>query len=80
MNANVSSKSLDSFETRVAEHGRVKALLESFAYVGPFGGLFGKAVPFYAESYWYALGGLTILMFAFLVLSGIVLAWFGPFW
>ncbi|MCL4531824.1 MAG: cytochrome b N-terminal domain-containing protein [Actinobacteria bacterium] len=80
MSANVSSKSLDSFEARAAEHGRVRALLESFAYIEPFGNLFGKAVPFYAESYWYALGGLTILSFVFLVLSGIVLAWLGPFW
>ena len=68
MNARVTAKSPDSFEARVAEHGRVRALLESFAYIKPFGDLFGKSVPFYAESYWYALGGLTILSFAFLVL------------
>lgn len=80
MNARVTAKSPDSFEARVAEHGRVRALLESFAYIKPFGDLFGKSVPFYAESYWYALGGLTILSFAFLVLSGIALAWLGPFW
>ena len=55
-------------------------MLESFAYLQPFSGMFGKAVPFYAESYWYALGGLTFLMFAFLVGSGIILAWLGPFW
>src|SRR5579859_6736447 len=71
---------IDNFKIRVKEHGRVRAVLESFAYIKPFGGMFGKAVPFYAESYWYALGGLTFLMFAFLVGSGIILAWLGPFW
>jgi hypothetical protein len=48
---------IDSFQTRVAEHGRVRAILESFAYIQPFGGMFGKIVPLYAESYWYAMGG-----------------------
>ncbi len=70
----------DSFRDRVAEHGRLRALLESFAYAPPFGGMFGKSVPFYAESYWYAMGGLTFLLFVFLVLSGILLAWLGPYW
>ncbi|MBK4348741.1 cytochrome b N-terminal domain-containing protein [Lacisediminihabitans changchengi] len=70
----------DRFNTRVAEHGRVRAVLESFAYIRPFGGMFGKIVPFYAESYWYALGGLAFLMFLFLTGSGIALALLGPFW
>src|SRR6266571_4112645 len=71
---------LDSFQTRVAEHGRGRTILESFAYIKPFGGMFGKIVPFYAESYWYAMGGLTFLMFVFLTGSGIILAWLGPYW
>lgn len=70
----------DSFQTRVAEHGLVRSLLESFAYIKPFGGMFGKIVPFYAESYWYALGGLTFLMFVFLTASGVILALLGPYW
>lgn len=70
----------DSYQARVAEHGRVKALLESFAYSGPYHDMFGKSVPYYAESYWYAMGGVTFLMFLFLVGSGILLAWLGPFW
>src|SRR5262249_31084804 len=36
--------------------------------------------PFYAESYWYCMGGITFLMFVYLTLSGIILAWLGPFW
>src|SRR5207249_2553605 len=28
---------LDSFQTREAEHGRARAILESFAYIKPFG-------------------------------------------
>lgn len=71
---------LDSFQHRVAEHGRVRAILESFAYIKPFGGMFGKVVPFYAESYWYAMGGLTFLMFVLLTFSGVILAWLGPYW
>jgi ubiquinol-cytochrome c reductase cytochrome b subunit len=71
---------LDSFQTRVAEHGRVRAILESFAYIKPFGGMFGKIVPFYAESYWYAMGGLTFLMFVFLTFSGVILSLLGPYW
>lgn len=71
---------LDTFKNRVAEHGYVRAVLESFAYIKPFGGLFGKIVPFYAESYWYAMGGLTFLMFLFLTGSGIALALLGPYW
>lgn len=71
---------LDTFKNRVAEHGYVRAVLESFAYVKPFGGMFGKIVPFYAESYWYAMGGLTFLMFLFLTGSGVVLAILGPYW
>src|SRR6516225_2359133 len=71
---------LDAFKTRVAEHGWVKAVLESFAYIKPFGGMFGKIVPFYAESYWYAMGGLTFLMFCFLTGSGVILALLGPYW
>lgn len=71
---------VDSFKTRVAEHGRFKSMLESFAYVEPFGGMFGKIVPFYAESYWYAMGGLTSLMFVFLTGSGVILALLGPYW
>ena len=42
--------------------------------------MFGKIVPYYAESYWYAMGGLTFLMFVFLTFSGIILALLGPFW
>ena len=71
---------LDTFAARVAEHGRARAILESFAYFEPFGGLFGKIVPLYAESYWYAMGGLTFLMFVFLTGSGVLLALLGPFW
>ncbi len=71
---------LDTFQHRVDEHGRVRSILESFAYIKPFGGMFGKIVPFYAESYWYAMGGLTFLMFVFLTFSGIILAWLGPYW
>lgn len=70
----------DSFPARAAEHGRARAVLESFAYLKPFGGMFGKIVPFYAESYWYAMGGLTILMFASLTASGVVLSLLGPYW
>ena len=71
---------IDSFDIRVREHGRVRAVLESFAYLKPFGGMFGKIVPFYAESYWYAMGGLTFLMFVFLTGSGVILALLGPYW
>ncbi len=74
------SADIDSYPARVKEHGRVRALLESFAYIRPFGGMFGKIVPMYAESYWYAMGGLTFLMFVFLTASGIVLSLLGPFW
>ena len=70
---------LDSFHGRVAEHGRLRAVLESFAYIRPFGGMFGKSVPIYAESYWYAMGGLTILMFVFLTGTGVVLTLMGPY-
>ncbi len=71
---------LDSLQQRDAEHGLLRASLESFAYLKPFGGMFGKIVPFYAESYWYAMGGLTFLMFVFLTLSGVILALLGPYW
>ncbi len=71
---------LDSFQARVREHGRVRAVLESFAYIGPFGGMFGKIVPLYAESYWYALGGLAFLMFGLLTASGVLLSLIGPYW
>ena len=71
---------IDSFPARVTEHGRARAVLESFAYVRPFGGMFGKIVPLYAESYWYAMGGLAFLMFVFLTASGVVLALLGPYW
>ena len=71
---------LDTYQTRVAEHGRARAVLESFAYLKPFGGMFGKIVPYYAESYWYAMGGLTFLSFVFLTGSGVILALLGPFW
>ena len=74
------SDDVDSFPARVQEHGRWRALLESFAYVRPFGGMFGKIVPLYAESYWYAMGGLAFLMFVFLVASGVVLSLLGPYW
>jgi len=70
----------DRFQARVAEHGRLRAILESFAYLPPFTGLFKKRAPFYAESYWYCMGGITFLMFVYLTVSGILLAWLGPFW
>lgn len=70
----------DDWEHRVQEHGRVKSLLESFAYGRYFGGLFGKTVPLYAESYWYAMGGLTFTSLGFLLLSGVVLAAQKPYW
>ena len=76
----VDEAQLDTFTHRVAEHGLLKSILESFAYIKPFGGMFGKIVPFYAESYWYAMGGLTFLMFVFLTGSGVVLALLGPYW
>ncbi len=74
------SADIDSFPARVKEHGRLRAVLESFAYVRPFGGMFGKIVPMYAESYWYAMGGLAFLMFVSLTASGVVLSLLGPFW
>lgn len=70
----------DTYPDRVREHGRWRSLLESFAYIRPFGGMFGKSVPLYAESYWYAMGGLAFLMFVFLTGSGVVLALLGPYW
>lgn len=70
----------DSFKTRVAEHGLVRSVLESFASSKPFEGMFGKIVPFYAESSCYAMGGLTFLMFVFLTVSGIILALLGSSW
>ncbi len=80
MSALPDESQLDTFQNRVKEHGLFKAILESFAYIKPFGGMFGKIVPFYAESYWYAMGGLTFLMFIFLTASGILLALLGPYW
>src|SRR5260370_29473392 len=76
----VDEAQLDTFTHRVAEHGLVRSILESFAYIKPFGGMFGKIVPFYAEPYLYAMGGLTFLMFVFLTASGLVLALLGPYW
>ena len=70
----------EAYRERRAEHGRMRAALESFAYLGPLSGLFKKAAPFYAESYWYCMGGITFLSFVYLVASGILLAWLGPFW
>jgi len=70
----------ESFQVRVAEHGYSRAVLESFAYLPPFGGMFKKSAPFYAESYWYCMGGITFLMFIYLTLTGVLLAWAGPFW
>ncbi len=70
----------EGFSARVQEHGRVKTILESFAYVPPFGALFKKDAPFYAESYWYCMGGITFLMFVYLTISGVLLSWLGPFW
>ena len=75
----ISDSPPDSFRARVAEHGQLKAVLESFAYIRPFGGMFGKSVPLCAESYWYAMGGVTILMFMFLTGSGVVLTLMGPY-
>jgi len=69
-----------SYRARVAEHGRFRAVMESFAYLPPFGAMFKKTSPFYAESYWYCMGGITFLMFIYLTISGILLAWLGPFW
>ncbi len=68
------------FKKRKAEHGRFRAALESFAYLPPFGGMFKKSSPFYAESYWYCMGGITFLMFIYLTVSGVLLTWLGPFW
>lgn len=70
----------EGFQARVDEHGRARAVLESFAYLPPWGALFKKSAPFYAESYWYCMGGITFLMFFYLAISGIVLSWLGPFW
>ena len=70
----------DQFSVRRQQVGFTKALLESFAYVRPFGPSFKKTAPFYAESYWYAMGGLTFLMFVYLTLSGIAMAWLAPYW
>lgn len=75
-----SEAQLDAFRVRVAEHGRTRAILESFAYIKPFGGMFGKLVPLYAESYWYAMGGLAFLMFVLLTASGVVESLLGPYW
>jgi quinol-cytochrome oxidoreductase complex cytochrome b subunit len=74
------TRGLDSYRARAAEHGRLRATLESFAYTGPYRGMFKKAAPFYAESYWYCMGGITFLMFVYLTASGVLLAWLGPFW
>lgn len=52
-----------SFRARELEHGKIRAVLESFAYLPPFGAMFKKSSPFYAESYWYCMGGITFLMF-----------------
>src|SRR6266702_3360764 len=68
------------YRARVAEHGRFRAVMESFAYLPPFGAMFKKTSPFYAESYWYCMGGITFLMFVYLTISGVILAWLGPFW
>jgi ubiquinol-cytochrome c reductase cytochrome b subunit len=70
----------DQFSVRRRQVGFTKALLESFAYIRPLGPGFKKAAPFYAESYWYAMGGLTFLMFVYLTLSGVVMAWLAPYW
>ncbi len=80
MTEQLDESQLDTFRARVAEHGLLRSVLESFAYIKPFGGMFGKSVPFYAESYWYAMGGLTFLMFVLLTASGVLLAWLGPYW
>jgi ubiquinol-cytochrome c reductase cytochrome b subunit len=69
-----------SYRARVAEHGRFRAVMESFAYLPPFGAMFKKTSPFYAESYWYCMGGITFLMFLYLTISGVLLTWLGPFW
>jgi hypothetical protein len=45
-------KRLDSVPIRIAEHRRVRAVLESFAYIQPFAGMFRKIVMFYVESHW----------------------------
>src|SRR6266480_1339023 len=71
---------MEGLRAWLAEHGRFRAVMESFAYLPPFGGMFKKTSPFYAESYWYCMGGITFLMFLYLTLSGILLAWLGPFW
>ncbi len=70
----------NGFQDRVAEHGRTRAVLETFAYLPPWGALFKKSAPFYAESYWYCMGGITFLMFIYLTITGVMLAWLGPFW
>ncbi len=68
------------FEKRKQEVGWWKAIFESFAYLPPFNRIFGKTVPSYAESYWYCMGGLTFLSFLFLIITGAILAVFGPPW
>lgn len=73
-------ESRHTFAARAAEHGKVRAVLEGFAYLPPFNSLFHKEAPYAAESYWYCMGGLTFLMFIFLTVSGTVLALFGPYW
>ena len=80
MTVSGSATDQDSYKARVAEHGRLRSLLESFAYSGPYRAMFKRAAPFYAESYWYCMGGITFLMFVYLTVSGILLAWLGPFW
>ncbi len=47
----------EGFQARVDEHGHARAVLESFAYLPPWGALFKKSAPLYAESYWYCMGG-----------------------
>jgi len=69
-----------SYRAWVAAHGRFRAVMESFAYLPPFGAMFKKTSPFYAESYWYCMGGITFLMFIYLTISGVILTWLGPFW
>lgn len=71
---------IHAYRTCVAERGRLRAVLESFASLPPSGGLRKKTAPFYAESYWYCMGGITFLMFVYLTARGIILAWLGPFW
>ncbi|UOF92261.1 cytochrome b N-terminal domain-containing protein [Fodinisporobacter ferrooxydans] len=68
------------WKERKEKRGFWRAFLESFAYLPPFNRMFGKVSPSYAESYWYCMGGLTFFSFLLLILTGLILTFFGPTW